>query len=405
VATPASSAPAAVPAPGAAATPGPSGGATSVFQTLLAREAKTLSKRALALPDGRATGEIEAAADPVMKREGKAWTITVPIGSDIPVTCALYDEPIDGAASLVRLADLIKKAATSVTVQALAPTDAGVIGETAYLAAVLTYTKPTPKGLLGGQMKMFVRPDLDASVMCFHDEVGYAESFKRVAHGLAASLKVKSPSAAPPQFVDIQITSIGPTPVGFDRRTVHLEAGGTRLDQVTSCTLLPRTAKDLEPSDHVGIERIDRDGRLLTVDTVSAHGEELEYEYKLTRQRRTRVYSYKGKQSGKDVTGKFKSKEDKGLASSSLIARRLLDELVTGKAAQLTVEEYHPGISPQPFDVVYKRTGGDAHDVTMRLGQLEANGHLDERGITDRVSIPIAGITMIQRRVFVRGNP
>jgi hypothetical protein len=381
----------------------PATGGEGVFGALLAREASGLSRRPLKFGD-RATAEIDAAGDPMVNREAEAWTVAIPIGTQIPVSCILYDKPIDAAASLMKLVAMAKQSAKDVTVESVLPSDAGVLGETAYVAATLMYTKPSPRGKLGGQLKMFARPDMDASLLCFHDEVGYVETFKRVAHGLAQSLKLAKASPAP-QYVEIHVTKLGQLSVGFDRRTITTEPGGARLDQTTSCLLLPRTGQDLAANDRFAAERSDANGRVVSVDTVEAHGEELDSQYKLTRKGSGRDYSYKGKQSGKDVTGKFKSKEAKGLASSLLVAGRLRDELLSGKAAELKIEEYHPGISPQPFEVVYKRKGTDGREVTFHLGQLEATGHLDERGMVDKVSIPIAGMVMAQSRVFVRGNP
>jgi hypothetical protein len=39
------------------------------------------------------------------------------------------------------------------------------------------------------------------------------------------------------------------------------------------------------------------------------------------------------------------------------------------------------------------------------LGQLEASGRLDERGMVEQVSMPIGGTTMHEERVLVRGTP
>jgi hypothetical protein len=374
-----------------------------VFRGLLAREASGLAKRTLKFGD-RAIAEVDAASEPLLSREAEAWAVAIPIGTQIPVSCIVYDQPIDAAASLMKLVAMAKQGAKDINIESILPTDVGVLGETAYVAATLMYTKRSPRGKLGGQLKMFARPDIDASVLCFHDEVGYVDTFKRVAHGLAQSLKLAKPSPAP-QYVEIQVTTLGQLPVGFDRRTIVTEAGGTKLDQTTSCLLLPRTAQDLAANDRFGAERSDATGRVVSVDAIEAHGEELDSQYKLTRKGSGREYSYKGKQSGKDVTGKFKAKDAKGLASSLLVSNRLRDELLSGKTTELKIEEYHPGISPQPFEVVYKRKGTQGRDVSFRLGQLEASGHLDERGMVDKVTIPLAGMMMAQSRVFVRGNP
>jgi uracil-DNA glycosylase family 4 len=95
---------------------------------------------------------------------------------------------------------------------------------------------------------MFVRPDLDASVFCFQDEVGYFESFKRVARSLVLSLRVARPSP-PPRVVEIQVVKLGDMPIGVVRRTVQIEAAGTRFEQTTSFMVVPRTRKDLISTD------------------------------------------------------------------------------------------------------------------------------------------------------------
>jgi hypothetical protein len=393
------------PAPAAnAPEPAPAASGEETFRAFMAREATGLVKRPLVFSDGRATGEIEAVAAPTLERDGATWLIEAPIGSEHPVSCSLFDKPIEGGASLVKFANLVRERLRDATIESVTITDTGAIDETAYMEATMTYTMESPRGTAGGQIKMFVRPDLDASVFCFQDEVGYFESFRRVARSLALSLRVARPSP-PPRFVEIQVVKLGDMPIGVARRTIQIEAAGTRFDQTTSFMLVPRSRKDLVSTDRFDAERVDQAGRLISVVSVEAQGEEERRRYNLTRQGQSRVYVYTGKQSGKDVSGKFKSKDEKGLASSSLIARQVRDQLMTGKVAGLTVEAYHPTIAPEPFEVVYKRRGADGHDISVRLGQIDATAHLDENGLVDRISSPIGGMVLTEARVFMRGEP
>jgi hypothetical protein len=384
--------------------PAPAASGEETFRAFMAREATGLVKRPLVFSDGRATGEIEAVATPTLERDGATWLIEAPIGSEHPVSCSLFDKPIEGGASLVRFVDLLRERLGDATVESVTITDGGVIGETAYMAATLTYTTESPRGTAGGQIKMFVRPDLDASVFCFQDEVGYFESFKRVARSLVLSLRVARPSP-PPRVVEIQVVKLGDMPIGVVRRTVQIEAAGTRFEQTTSFMVVPRTRTDLISTDRFDAERVDQAGRLISVVSVEARGEEVLRQYDVTRQGHSRVYVYTGKQSGKDLSGKFKSKDEKGLASSSLIARQVRDQLMTGKVAELTVEAYHPSIAPEPLEVVYKRRGADGRDISVRLGAIDATAHLDENGLVDRMSSPIGGMVLTEARVFMRGEP
>jgi hypothetical protein len=369
----------------------------------MAREVSGLAARPLDFPGGVFVGEVEAAGAPSLKREGDAWAISVPIGGESPIACFLYDKAIDGAASMVRFIRLLKEGAKGLAIQGIIPTDVGVIGETAYAMVAVSYTVASPRGTAGGLAKMMVRPDVDAPLLCFHDEIGYVETFKRVTQRLALSLKPRQPTP-PPAFVEVHVIRLGDIPVGFDRRTIVTDAHGVKYDQTVSCQLLPRSAQDLSGTDSVETERSDASGRLIQLDSVEIEGEEIESQFRLTRQGTSREYAYEGKQSGKAVSGRFKAKEKDGLPSSLLVSSRLRATLLTGKTVELRVEEYHPSLAPEPLEVIYRRKG-DGGAVTMSLGQLQASGRLDERGMVDQMSMPIGGTTMRQERVLVRGTP
>src|SRR5262249_32822183 len=155
-----------------------------------------------------------------VERQSDMWALTIPIGTEAPISCIVFDKKIDGARGLVAFIRLIKERAKAGTaIQEIVPTDAGAIGETAYAMAALSYTTPSAKGLLGGLTKMMIRPDDDVPLLCFHDEVGYLATFKRVTQGLALSLKARQPTP-PPAFVEIQVMRLGELPIGYERRTI-----------------------------------------------------------------------------------------------------------------------------------------------------------------------------------------
>ena len=388
------------------ATNGGGGAAPAPFQALLAREATGLDVQTLAFTGGALTGEVEAAAPPSVNREatGGLWSIAIPIGSEAPISCYVYDKAIDTAASVLRFIRLVKEGSKDVTIQSVAPVEAGAIGETPYLMVDVSYTKGSPAGLLGGLMKMIVRPDADAALLCFHDEVGYRATFKRVTQGLARALKVDKPSPSP-ELVEIQITRLGELPVGFDRRTVTADARGGKVDQTIGCLLMPRSPQEAAGSDHLSTELSDEHGRLLALDVVEAEGEEIETQVNLTREGGGRAYRFKGKHAGKEISGRFRSREREGLASALLVADRLRTILLAGQSTELTTEEYHASLAPErPVQVTYRRKG-DARDVTMTLGQLEVSGRLDEHGFVESASMPLGGMALRQERVLIRRTP
>jgi len=375
------------------------------FKALLAREASGLTAHRLEIPGGKLTGSVDAKGDPVIQRQDKALQISIPIGSDLAISCYLFDEPIDAAASLVRFVRLARQGAQGITVREIVPSDAGAIGETAYLMATLAYTKPSAAGLMAGQVKMFARPDRDASLLCLHDEVGYGATFRQVTHGLARALAPVKPGPAP-SLVEIQVSHLGELPVGFERRTVSTDASGLKVDQTISSVLMPRSPDELNAIESVATERSDAAGRILQIDSIEVEGDEVASQISLKRQGTGREYLFTGKHSGKDISGRFKSKEKEGLPSSLLVASRLRAALLGGKSSEIKVEEYHGDLSPQaPLEVVYRRKGATGRDVTLRLGQLEASGRLDERGMVEQVSLPVGATSMHQERILFRGSP
>jgi len=258
---------------------------------------------------------------------------------------------------------------------------------------------------LASFIKMMVRPSVDAPLFCFHDEPGYTQTFKRVTQSLARALKARTPSP-PPKLVEIWTAHLGDMPVGYDKRTITTDARGNTYDQTISCGLIPRSLQDLSATDEVEIERSDAKGRVQQIDTVATEGEEIESQFQLTRQGTGRDYAVKGKLSGKEISARFKSKEKEGLPSSLLVASRLRAALLGGKSSEIKVEEYHGDLSPQaPLEVVYRRKGATGRDVTLRLGQLEASGRLDERGMVEQVSLPVGATSMHQERILFRGSP
>jgi hypothetical protein len=388
-----------------AAAPGTSGKfEKGDVEAMAARERPAMSRQPVVFSDGRLSGDVEAAAPPTLQRQNGFWQIDVPIGTRAPVTCFVYDEVIDGAGSISKFTKSLRASAQNLNVKAIVPTGAGAVGEDGYMTALITHTTRVPAGVLSGQLKMLVRPDTDAPMLCFHDEVGYAETFKRVTLGLALALKAKKPHPAP-QYVEIHVARVGDVFVGFDRRTIENDAHGKKIDVTHSSMLIPVSVDQLNAEDHVDIEFSDAAGRVTHVENIEGEAGEITTHVKMSRSGNGRDYSVTGKHSGKDISGAFKCKEKEGLASQMLVAARLRDGLLSGKARELKVEEYHGGLSPlAPVDVTY-RAGAKRGDMTFFMGALEATGHVDARGMQDSFSLPVGSLVLRLERVLARGTP
>ena len=117
-------------------------------------------------------------------------------------------------------------------------------------------------------------------------------------------------------------------------------------------------------------------------------------------------YSYKGKHSDKQLSGKFKTKTKRGLVTDKILADLVATQLLTGKSSQLKLEEYHAGLNPEsPVEVSYKTASKEKRLIKMTLGQMEALATSDDKGTVEKLEIPMGNFNLTQERVLVRGSP
>src|SRR5262245_45378491 len=107
---PASATKPAAPAPAAASS------VAGPFEKLVGREVSGLTARPLQFAGGALDGQVESATNPTVARDGEAWNVTVPIGTQSPITCFVYEKAIDAAGSLMRFIGLVTKKATDITI-------------------------------------------------------------------------------------------------------------------------------------------------------------------------------------------------------------------------------------------------------------------------------------------------
>src|SRR5262249_53789223 len=148
-------------------------------------------------------------------------------------------------------------------------------------------------------------------------------------------------------------------------------------------------------------ERWEQGGRLVEAGFAYSQGGELEVDIAL-KKIGPQEYSYKGKHSGKDVSGKFKTKGKKGLASGKMVASIVASELLSGKAREVKIEEYHPSLNPEgPIEVAYQTQSKADRRIKATLGQMSLVGTADAHGELEKIEMPMGPITITQERVFV----
>jgi hypothetical protein len=55
--------------------------------------------------------------------------------------------------------------------------------------------------------------------------------------------------------------------------------------------------------------------------------------------------------------------------------------------------------------VSYKTESKEKRIIKMTVGQMEAHATADDKGLMERLEIPIGAISLTEERVLVRGSP
>jgi hypothetical protein len=372
----------------------------AAVRALFDREVPPLAKRPFKTPAG-VGGTVEAAAPPQVTAAAGAEEIAVGLGTGQPLSCTVFGERIDAAATIYRV---VESAREKVKVVLVRPLDVVAVEGSPLVLAALLYQVQLEKGPVVGQLKIGVYAHPSRSLLCVHDEPGYVATFGRVVRGLAASLsggpRDERTGAA---FAELSVIRVGGLAVGYGENVVWKAEGGGRVSEHWGAQLLPRADADLVTMDSTSRETIDGDGLLAGGTYAHSTGGELDTRIELSRDPDGKTYRYEGEKDGKPLQGAFVTKA--GLSTELWFARRLAKG-APAAAEVLRHEAYSCESSPvAPTSVVYRRDPAAPRRATMELGAMRVTGDLDDAGILKGGEMPVGPTKLVMERVYVRGAP
>jgi hypothetical protein len=206
-------APAEAPPAPAEAAPAEAPPAPLDVKALFAREVEPLAPQAFSSPEAGFSGQVEASA-PVTVLRGEGYTqLTIPVGTDMPLECFVYDERRDAAGTLQ---GVVQSVGEELTLRMVRPSGVAVLKEAPALFLELVYSSERDGKPSAGHVKLMVHADNSLPVLCTHDEPGYTESFRRIASGLATALEPSQPRYPTPRYSEVQVMKVQGLPVGFE---------------------------------------------------------------------------------------------------------------------------------------------------------------------------------------------
>jgi hypothetical protein len=404
-ASPAPSAPGTPPAAatesaGAAAQPPPK---AMDFETASHREVppgptKPVSSGALA-------GEVEAIATPQVTHPTATTTqVEFSIAPDVSFDCFLYANPIDAGGVLATVVASLTK--NGYVIGHAAPTNVVLVGDDPAIFIEAPYTATQTDGTsVTGAIKAMVVSSMVKPMMCLLDGVGYAATFDRVTTGLASSLKPVGAPPPGPKYVSVAIERLDGHPTGFSKDLAVDEDNGKITFVSISASVKPG-AQGLLTVDTAEAQTWDGHGGIAEAHYTSASNDGAGASIDLKRVG-TREYEYKGSLQGKETSGRFKTKNPKGLRAETENHAALKRLVEGGKAdAKVTYERYSADVDPSaPHEEVYQVVSKADRSVSMNLGPIKVLQVLDEQGKPKTGSGTVNGVALTYERVLIRGAP
>lgn len=208
--------------------------------------------------------QLEADAKPELSAHPGYLRIVAPLGTEQPLNCFVYDEPLDSGQALTRL---LRAMEDGIAFERFEVRGISVEGDAPILFLHAHYRRTDSAGR-NGLVKLALSPRVPFPVMCSHEEPRLIDSFERVVTGLLASMEPRPTFARAglgaedrPVVVETWILEKDGKPIGYSQwRVAELPNEQTHSLVVTS-TFVPEGDR-LRTTDSVVVEVEDERGLL-----------------------------------------------------------------------------------------------------------------------------------------------
>jgi hypothetical protein len=369
------------------------------LEALLKREATALEEvpvegdgfRARAL----AVGKPEVTTEPNLSK------LVLPVGSEAPVHCFVYEnDPDPGAA----LSAIIGSLATELELDRVVAGPVEVVQEAPVATIAGFYTTDTPKGRALGQLKIAFHSRLGSSSMCLHDELGYEQTFRRVARSVFESLDRGTASVAP-TYVEISAAEVNGRPAGYERLMVLPAKNGERHLIATGLALLISEPNLFVTQDYAALTTVDASNHIVSGRFTEAKNGRSTLDVEL-RRGHGKSYQYSGKQAGKSVSGAVSADDARGLPSPLWTQRELAQRLAKGGDFEFSIQQYRPSEDATKLSRIgYAHRANDpSGTVLVKMDKVEAHSLLDARGREQRSEMNTQGFSVVMKSIYRRGE-
>jgi hypothetical protein len=366
------------------------------------REAGFLRRFQLVAPGNRFKVQVRAIAPPSAVAEADGTVVEMAIGSIEPIRCKVFDEAIHPASAIARLFATAPRVAT---VDRVEPWTVEVIKEAPITFARLFYSTEREGGSLAGELKAALHAASPHPVLCYHDELGYEQTFLDEARAFSVSITHAGEPAATPTFTEIRIARVNGAAVGFEQTTAERDRDPARI-VATSALMVPTSPAALRFLDTETVQHVDASGRIVdgVWTVVEAGATKLHVELE---RERTRAYRYAGELEGRALSGRFELRGSESLTDDLTPLNELREKVLSGRSFTIEFVTYAPLVDPERAvrGRFYRSTSDPTSTVRRDVGGAQSIHTVDEVGLLKDGELVLGETTLLLERVFSRGTP
>lgn len=374
-------------------------GQTSL-QNALAREATLTESYAVAARDRFFSATVTGSASPTITPHEGLYQISVPIDSQIPAECFVYQNALDSATTL---RNLLNELLAGFTRTSILKIDAGTFGKLPYLYQESMYM--TEQGT-AGVLKGIVVPIDSSTLACLHDEPGYSETFRQMVEGLAGSLRLADSVPESWKYQEIMVWQMRNMKVGYTVNRVGETADGEIKSIVETALIIPRSANETMTHDGYDVTYEKENGELINGRYAEAENGDITLSINLEKTAR-RSYRVSGEFQGKEIDSQLDSAAELVGPYYQYIELVRAAHPDNGKPRALSTDTYIPSANPiQTIAIEAKPTGqriGDLPEYAMLFSGMKATSVIDENG-QKAVTVKMGPLELQLTRVYTNGH-
>lgn len=380
------------------------------LQKARAREAAAAPLQDVRSTDGELRARVPARLLEKIKPDDDAYSVMLDIGAEAPISCELIKDGFDAAALLDRTRALtleeVGEAQGKVEMHSIERIDAGVIGDSPFLAADWIYLVNDGKQKSLGALKQIAALKAGHGIYCAHADIGYAKTFRDVASAFIESVEIER-ADEPAEFIEIHLLRLGDSRVGFSQVRMYRDSEGDSNFSTTTSFIMPDGDGSIGTEDSNEVQWVRPDGSLINATYASADNGELSEALKLDQQEDGR-WKVSGKVQGKDFAEILKGPGDPATFVKQARARAALLSQPDA-AGRETAAPYWVSADPGRLGSWTFKAGkpleAGLYAGTEALAGLTVETVTEvETGLTTQATMRVGPATLTIERALIRGR-